>query len=89
MLSPAEKIVEATLPYTLRPKSGDREKVIAAALEFIVEEYGYDSEYGMEGTIRNDVVDVEDIKNLIRELKETGTVGEVSSVHRRRDLDSL
>ena len=39
MLSPADRIVETTLEYTLRPKGNDREKVIAAALEFVILEY--------------------------------------------------
>ena len=41
MLSPADRIVEATLAHTLRPKGNDREKVIAAALEFVILEYSY------------------------------------------------
>ena len=89
MLSPADRIVEATLPYTLRPQRNDREKVIAAALEFVIEEYGYDAEYGMEGTIRNDVVDVEDIRNLIDELKSTVTLEEAAQGHSKTDLDAL
>jgi len=32
MTERAQKIFEATLPYTLRPKSKDRQKVIAAAI---------------------------------------------------------
>jgi hypothetical protein len=70
MLSPADRIVEATLAYTLRPKGNDREKVIAAALEFVIEEYGYD-----------DVVDIRDIRNLIDELKSTVTLEELAQGH--------
>ena len=65
MLSPADRIVEATLAYTLRPKGNDREKVIAAALQFVIEEFGY-----------YNVIDVEDIRNLIDELKSTVTLEE-------------
>jgi hypothetical protein len=65
MLSPADRIVEATLAHTLRPKGNDREKVIAAALEFVIEEFGY-----------YNVIDVEDIRNLIDELKSTVTLEE-------------
>ena len=62
MLSPADRIVEATLAHTLRPKGNDREKVIAAALQFVIEEFGY-----------YNVIDVEDIRNLIDELRDTET----------------
>ena len=65
MLSPAHRIVETTLEYTLRPKGNDREKVIAAALQFVIEEFGY-----------YNVIDVEDIRNLIDELKSTVTIEE-------------
>jgi len=73
MLSPADKIVEITLPYTLRPKKNDREKVIAAALEFVIEEFGYtDFDY-------NEVIDVKDLQDLIEELKSTVTIEELST----------
>ena len=65
MLSPADRIIEATMPHTLRPKRGNREKVIAAALQFVIEEFGY-----------YNVIDVEDIRNLIDELKSTVTLEE-------------
>ena len=32
MTTRAQKIFDATLPHTLRPKQGDRQKVIAAAI---------------------------------------------------------
>ena len=32
MTERAQKILDATLPYTLRPKSKDRQKVISAAI---------------------------------------------------------
>jgi hypothetical protein len=76
MLSPADKIVEATIPYTLRPKKNDREKVIAAALEFVIEEFGYtdwDFEFDKE------VIDVKDLQDLIKELKSTVTIEEPST----------
>jgi hypothetical protein len=65
MLSPADRIIEATLEHTLRPKRHNREKVIAAALQFVIEEFGY-----------YNVIDVEDIRNLIDELKSTVTLEE-------------
>ena len=73
MLSPADRIVEATMPYTLRPKKNDREKVIAAALEFVIEEFSYtDFDY-------NEVIDVKDLQDLIEELKSTVTIEEPST----------
>jgi hypothetical protein len=73
MLSPADRIVEATLPYTLRPKKNDREKVIAAALEFLIFEYSYtDFNY-------NEVIDVKDLQELIDELRDTVTIEEMST----------
>ena len=89
MLSPADRIVEATLEHTLRPKRHNREKVIVAALEFVIEEYGYDMEFVMIGTIRNDVIDVEDIRNLIDELKSTVTLEEPTQGNTKTDLDAL
>ena len=73
MLSPADRIVEATMSYTLRPKKNNREKVIAAALEFVIEEFGYtDFDY-------NEVIDVKDLQNLIDELKSTVTIEGLST----------
>ena len=42
MTERAQKIVEATLPYTLRPKQGDRQKVIAAAIREIANCFEWD-----------------------------------------------
>lgn len=73
MLSPADKIVEITLPYTLRPKKNDREKIIAAALEFVIEEFSYtDFDY-------TEVIDVKDLQDLIEELKSTVTIEELTT----------
>jgi hypothetical protein len=68
MLSPADRIVETTLEYTLRPQGNNREKVIAAALEFLIFEYSYtDFNY-------NEVIDVKDLQELIDELRDTVTI---------------
>ena len=90
MLSPADRIVEATLPYTLRPKGGNREKVIAAALEFLIEEYGYTFISNLyEPREDCEVIDVKDIRNLIDELRETVTLEEPAQGHTKTDLDAL
>jgi hypothetical protein len=74
MLSPADRIIEATMPHTLRPKRGNREKVIAAALEFVIEEYGYYVwDFGYDS---KDIIDVKDLQELIDELKSTVTLEE-------------
>jgi hypothetical protein len=75
MLSPSDRIVEATLPYTLRPKGGNREKVIASALEFLIDEYGYTFISNLyEPREDCEVIDVKDIRNLIDELRDTVTL---------------
>jgi hypothetical protein len=78
MLSPADRIVEATMPYTLRPKGNDREKVIAAALQFVIEEFGY-----------YNVIDVEDIRNLIDELRDTETLEKLAQDPTNPPVDVL
>ena len=83
MLSPADRIVETTLEYTLRPKGNDREKVIAAALEFVIEEFSYTEYENLE------VIDVKDLQNLIDELKSTVTIEELAQGHTKTDLDAL
>jgi hypothetical protein len=83
MLSPADRIVETTLEYTLRPQGNDREKVIAAALEFVILEYSYTDGEG------EDLIDVRDLRELIDELKSTVTLEEVAQGHTKTDLDAL
>ncbi len=83
MLSPADRIVDATLPYTLRPQGNDREKVIAAALEFVILEYSYTDGEG------EDLIDVRDLRELIDELKSTVTIEEPAQGHTKTDLDAL
>jgi hypothetical protein len=70
MLPPSIRIVDVTLPYTLRPQRNDREKVIAAALEFLILEYSY-TDFD-----DNKVIDVRDLQDLIDELRDTVTIEE-------------
>jgi hypothetical protein len=87
MLSPADRIVEATMPYTLRPKGNDREKVIAAALEFVIEEYGYYVwDFGYDS---KDIIDVRDLQELITELRDTVTLEEPAQGHSTGAPDAL
>jgi hypothetical protein len=87
MLSPADRIVEATMPYTLRPKGNDREKVIAAALEFVIEEYGYYVwDFGYDS---KDIIDVKDLQELIDELRSTVTLEEPAQDPTKTPPDAL
>jgi hypothetical protein len=72
MMSPADRIIEATMEHTLRPKRGNREKVIIAILEFLIEEYSYKPLLYFDG----EIIDVKDIRDLIDELRDTETLEE-------------
>jgi hypothetical protein len=65
----AQKIVEATMEHTLRPRKGDRERVIAAVLRSLIEQYGYDN-YHVDGDHGLLVVNVRDILGIIEVLEE-------------------
>jgi|GEM_PF-5041580 hypothetical protein len=83
MLSPADRIIEATMPHTLRPKRGNREKVIAAALEFVILEYSYTDGEG------EDLIDVRDLQELIKELRETVTLETLAQDPTNPPVDAL
>ena len=85
MLSSAYRIVETTLEYTLRPKGNDREKVIAAALEFVIHEYQDYREFGC-GEM---VISCADLWELIDELRDTETLEELAQERPGKDLDAL
>jgi hypothetical protein len=72
MMSAADRIIEATMEHTLRPKRGNREKVIIAILEFLIEEYSYKPLLYFDG----EIIDVKDIRDLIDELRDTETLEE-------------
>ena len=87
MLSPADRIVEATLAHTLRPKGNDREKVIAAALQFVIEEFGYYVwDFGYDS---KDIIDVKDLQELIDELRSTVTLEEPAQDPTNPPVDAL
>ena len=60
----AEKIVEATMEHTLRPRGGNRERVVAAVLRTLVEQCGYDN-YHVDGDHGLLVVNVRDILGIV------------------------
>ena len=64
----AEKIVEATMEHTLRPRGGNREWVVAAVLRTLVEQCGYDN-YHVDGDHGLLVVNVRDILGIVEVLE--------------------
>jgi hypothetical protein len=58
----SRKIIEATMPYTLRPKSGDRQRVVAEAFRALIEECGYKKDELL-------VVNIRDILEIIEVLE--------------------
>jgi hypothetical protein len=79
MMSAADRIIEETMKYTLRPKRGNREKVIIAILEFLINEYSYTPwDFGYND---KDVIDVKNIRDLIEELRSTVTIEEPAQEH--------
>ena len=65
----AEKIVEVTMEHTLRPKRGNRERVLASAFLALVGECGY-SNFNMDGDHGMLVINVRDVLGIIEILEE-------------------
>lgn len=64
----ADKILQATIPYTLRPKSGDRQRVIAEAFKKLINQCGYEN-FNIDGDHGILVVNVRDILEIIAVLE--------------------
>jgi hypothetical protein len=66
----AERLIEVTKEYTLRPKKGDRARVCIATLQYLLDNFAYNHETcdeedcGYSGRY----VDADDINHLIYEL---------------------
>ena len=60
----AEKIVEVTMEHTLRPKGGNRERVLAAAFRELINQCGYDN-YHIDGDHGILVINVRDVLGII------------------------
>lgn len=58
----AHKVLEATLEHTLRPQSGDRERVVASALRELIHQCCYEK----NGEL---LVNIRDILGIIEELE--------------------
>ena len=65
----AEKIVEATMEHTLRPRGGNRERVVASAFLALVGECGY-SNFNMDGDHGMLVINVRDVLGIVETLEE-------------------
>ena len=65
----AEKIVEVTMEHTLRPKRGNRERVVASAFLALVGECGY-SNFNMDGDHGILVINVRDVLGIVETLEE-------------------
>ena len=62
----AETLINVTEEYTLRPRKGDRVNVCIAVLEYLLNNFAYDSnDDGYDGTF----VDADDINHLIYQLR--------------------
>ena len=62
----AETLIKVTEEYTLRPKKGDRAQVCIATLQYLLDNFAYNSwDNGYDGIF----VDAEDIQNLIYQLQ--------------------
>ena len=60
----AEKIVEVTMEHTLRPKGGNRERVLAAAFRELINQCGYDN-FNIDGDHGILVINVRDVLGII------------------------
>jgi hypothetical protein len=75
----AEKIVEVTMEHTLRPKRGNRERVLAAAFRELINQCGYDN-YHIDGDHGILVINVRDVLGIIEVF---GAVDEPAQGHLR------
>ena len=66
----AETLIKVTEEYTLRPRTGDRVNVCIAVLQYLLNNFAYDSSCSDdEGHYDNMHVDAEDIENLIHQME--------------------
>jgi len=65
----AEKIVEVTMEHTLRPKGGNRERVLASAFRELINQCGYDN-FNIDGDHGILVINVRDVLGIIETLEE-------------------
>jgi bisphosphoglycerate-dependent phosphoglycerate mutase len=63
-----DKILQRTIPYTLRPKSGDRQRVITEAFRELIKQCGY-TNFDLDGDHGMLVVNIRDILGIIEVLE--------------------
>ena len=63
----AETLIKVTEEYTLRPRKGDRVNVCIAVLDYLLNNFAFDS---VDNGYSAKFVDVEDIHQLIHEMKQ-------------------
>ena len=69
-ISHGHTLIKVTEEYTLRPKKNDRCDVLIAAYEYLLNNFAYDQEsYDDDDCGYCSIVDVDDIKDLIAQLK--------------------
>jgi hypothetical protein len=64
----SRKIMEATMPYTIRPKSRDRQRVIVAAFRELIYQCGYNN-FDIDGDHGMLVINVRDVLGIIEVLE--------------------
>ena len=67
----AERLIEVTKEYTVRPKKGDRAAVLIAACEYLLNNFAYDHESWDEDDCGHAgrYIDAEDVQDLVTQLK--------------------
>ena len=81
----AEKIVEVTMEHTLRPKGGNRERVLAAAFRELINQCGYDN-FNIDGDHGILVINVRDVLGIIEVF---GALEELAQGHPQDPPDAL
>ena len=81
----AEKIVEATMEHTLRPKRGNRERVLASAFRELINQCGYDN-FNIDGDHGILVINVRDVLGIIEVF---GAVDELAQGPPQNPPDAL
>ena len=81
----AEKIVEVTMEHTLRPKGGNRERVLASAFRELINQCGYDN-FNIDGDHGILVINVRDVLGIIEVF---GAVDELAQGPPQNPPDAL
>ena len=69
-----EKIVEATMEHTLRPKKGNRERVLASAFRELINQCGYEQDGLLVVNIR-DIIGIIEVLETVEEPAQDPSTG--------------